>query len=298
MVEIEDKQNNSNINSNTNTNKSIENCSISSKSIKINYSEERIFLVVVSKYWREVSMLIFLLTGWGPIFYVCFVWIPIYQADILARGGVGLYDPWNLNVLMLTIHTVLMPVFGYFIDKFADTEGNNSKTACKFGLYFSSMLMMGLAFPAFFCLSSSNPHLACLGYLFIVAPSALFGASMSPFMVYQFPVKYRLTGLGLSFNLVQAMFVSSATALVTVFAERAGIVAPAYYIVAMAVISLVTQVIFVPLVEAHRTKENLNNIHSSGSLDYFPMKSSMNNVLELSQNSGNSSYSPLHPQQF
>ena len=250
--------------------------------------DRRVFVELFFNHWREMAMLVFLLTCWGPIFYVCFVWIPVYLADIISSSHI--VDPWTLNFCMLVLHTILMPVFGIGVDSLG-RHLNNKMLAYKYSLRIAAISFFGLAFPAFFCLSSHSLALVVLGNTLIVAPSALFGAAMAPYMIHQFPVNLRLTGLGFSFNIAQAIFVSSATIICTLFAgvDRT---APAYYIVIMAVISLAALTVGVQIVERHRVKYPLSIYQTSSTTGISIGSMNTNSYASIKRDSSDEDLTP------
>lgn len=50
--------------------------------------DRKVYVEVLTYYWREILMLVLLLTSWGPIFYVCFVWIPVYLSEIIHSNAI------------------------------------------------------------------------------------------------------------------------------------------------------------------------------------------------------------------
>lgn len=193
--------------------------------------DRKVFRDVFKFCWREMVMQVFLLASWGPMYYLCFVWISYYLANIVTMTA---GDPWTLNCCMLFFHITLMPIFGIIVDHFGLRLGNKM-LAYKYALQICAATSFTMAFPAFYLLASNHLGLVLAGYFCFVAPLSLFGAAMPPFVINRFPVQLRVTGLGLSFNVAQATFTSSTTIICTLLVAHS--TSPAYYVMSMAALT-------------------------------------------------------------
>jgi len=147
---------------------------------------------ILVEYWREVINICFILASWPPIFYICFVWTPFYLSNLLPVEKRVRY-PFPLCFFMLIVHTTFMPCCGYLIDDLAGII-NNQHLAYRFGMITAVCWLFIFSIPIFMLLSSGLYFGVVLGYLMLVTPLALFGGSMSPFIVNQFPDTIRLSG--------------------------------------------------------------------------------------------------------
>lgn len=118
----------------------------------------------------------FILVAWAPIFYLTFVWVPVYLADILPQitssvsSSPSAIDPWTLNFCMLLLHTVLMPLFGAAVDRWGQVL-RDPLEACRGAMQLSALTGMGLAYPPFLLLPRPLLVMQVAGYLCLVLSS-------------------------------------------------------------------------------------------------------------------------------
>ncbi len=170
-----------------------------------------------------VMMLIF----FGAGFYVLFVWWPTYLTKIVVP-----HVPHALlaNTISMLVLMILTPFAGLL----SDLVGRKKVLAT------ALLGMVIVAYPLFRWVDHGTFSSALISQLiFTVFMSGVFGPMPSA-LVEMFPTRIRVSGIGVSYNVMQAIFSGPAPLICTWIVSRTGdITAPAYYLIAMAFVSLI-----------------------------------------------------------
>lgn len=171
---------------------------------------------------------IFGLTCLSSIFYiVLFGIMPTYLSEY---EHLPLTQTLAWQSILLVMMIILIPFGGWL----GDHIGRKNMLYCT-----TSIVILGV-FPAFYLLNSQNTHAitAVLGIATIIS-SLDQGNNLAAF-VENCPVDVRFSGIGFAFNVGNALFGGTAPLLFTLIAAHYGRLAPAYYLMAAAFVTLVT----------------------------------------------------------
>ena len=167
-------------------------------------------------------------------FYTLFVWMPTYQSKVIPNPIDHAID---LNTLSMLVLVVLLPLGGLMGDRFG----------------FRRMMLWGIGitgigvYPLFLWIDTGS-FLGALvsGLIFALGISWVQGP-MPAMLAHTFPPDIRNTGVGIAYNLAMGLFGGTAPMVCTWLISATGdIAAPAYYLLALAVISAVSLVTFRP----------------------------------------------------
>ncbi len=167
-------------------------------------------------------------------FYTLFVWMPTYQSKVIPNPVDHAMD---LNTLSMMVLVVLLPIGGLMGDRFG----------------FRRMMLWGIGiigigvYPLFLWIDTGSFLGALIsGLIFALAISWVQGP-MPAMLAQTFPRDIRNTGVGIAYNLAMGLFGGTAPMVCTWLIDVSGdIAAPAYYLLALAVVSAVALVTFKP----------------------------------------------------
>ena len=176
---------------------------------------------------REMVQVLFIMgmTAMG-FYFLSGYFIPYVQT---AGGLTGVQALW-VNAVAMTSYTILLPLFGVLGDRIGRRP-----------MLFAGLGAIIVLSPvAFWLVSSGNIGLAVAGQLLFVLAITAYGGGCYPFFVEVFTTRTRLTSAAFSYNVAYAVFGGTAPFVGTLLVEKSGhATAPAYYIVAMAIVTLV-----------------------------------------------------------
>jgi len=254
-------------------------------------------IAVLQTHWQSVLLVSLVAAFWGCGYYSVFVWMAYFMADPqLVGDNPDQHDQqfleraaWGLIFFANLLLVVGLPLAGLLGDRVGEAmcdADRGMRCVMKLGL----LLMMLLAVPAFMLISYSsrigssigggamNVLGAAVGELLLLTPVALFGANLPAFMVAQFPPHRRFSGVGIAYNLAHAVFSSTSPLIQTslvlstpptsqanpgsrfnllMFLLYDGRSRPAYYLMAIAVMSFATIYFGVDVVAFYRYKQQL-----------------------------------------
>lgn len=163
---------------------------------------------------------------WSSGFYLSFVWMAIYMADLIENPVPGSFGV-NATALFFSV-CLLFPLAGIASDRLGRrlvmTVGG---------------LSLGIMCPFLVSLiGRGNPGLALASQILIGISLSCFGAPMVAWLVESFEPAARLTSVAVGYNLAQATIGGLTPALATFLVDSVGPTAPGYIITALAAISL------------------------------------------------------------
>jgi len=163
--------------------------------------------------------------------YMNFVWWPTYLTKIVQPPV-----PHGLlvNTIAMVVLTALIPVAGWLSDRIGR----------RLVLAGAAVGYALAAYPVFRWTNFGVFHCALIGQLVFAVLMAGVQGTLPAAMYEMFPTRTRLSGLGMAYNIAMSLFGGTAPLVSTYLISRTGsIIAPAYYLIAVAVISLVAYVL-------------------------------------------------------
>lgn len=163
----------------------------------------------------------------GGGFYMLFVWWPTYLTKIVTPP---VPHALTVNTISMAALMMLIPVAGWLSDRVG------RKT-----VMVTSLVGFVLAGWPLFVLTDHGTFLAalCAQLVFALLLAGLQGP-MPAAMVEMFPARTRLSGIGVGYNISLAVFGGTAPLVSTwLVAHTGSIMAPAYYLIFLAAVSLV-----------------------------------------------------------
>ncbi|MEE2681324.1 MAG: MFS transporter [Planctomycetota bacterium] len=177
--------------------------------------------------WRRLLTLASLVFMQGIGFYMIFVWLPVYLGTILKREQT---QPLLLNTCALAILMGSIIAAGWLSDRIGRRP-----------LLLTSALLLGTVAWPFFSLLQVGSVTTIFWVMAVFAVIIGFAQGPTPAMMTElFPTRSRLTGIGIGYNVTQAIAGGTAPAFCTWLVMSTGIDgAPAFYLIASAVVGLI-----------------------------------------------------------
>lgn len=217
--------------------------------------------LVFREYYRELILVFDAAALWGCGYYTCFVWLAYYmnRADLI--GGEGIHDAWTVNLTMNILLFISFPVFGHLGDLLGTYFQCTSRDGSQRMLTTGAASMMILSVPAFSLLHTRSLPLVVLGQFLFVLALGTYGSNLPAFMVSSFPSALRCTGVGLGYNLANAIFAGTAplvmTGLVTAGKDtNSNIPLPGVYLSVLSFVVLLVLIFYYPYCDQLRRKDN------------------------------------------
>ena len=168
------------------------------------------------------------LTCMGSTFYyVFFGYMPTYLEHYI---GFSLGQALTMQSLMLIIMLFTVPLAGICGDYFTRKKM----------LIITSIAIVFLVLPCFYLLQAKSIGLSILSLMIATFLSSLDQGNILTAVVENCPENVRYSGIAFSFNLGVALFGGSSPLIVSLLIEKAGLITPAYYLIVMAMITLIT----------------------------------------------------------
>lgn len=168
------------------------------------------------------------LTCMGSTFYyVFFGYMPTYLEHYI---GFSLADALIIESSMLIIMLFTIPLAGMCGDYFTRKKM----------LIITAIAIIFVALPCFYLLQFKSIILALLSLGTATILSSLEQGNTLIAIVENCPENVRYSGIAFSYNLGNALFGGSAPLIVALLTEKTGLVTPAYYLIFMAAITLIT----------------------------------------------------------
>ena len=160
-------------------------------------------------------------------FYVLYFFSAIFLTDVL---GFPVGKVLLINALILSVSSILLPIFGKLGDRFG----------IKRLMIIGTAGVIGLPYFMFYFANQNQLALALLTQLVLSLFITLNCALVPAFLTKLFPTEVRYTGIGISYNLSNAVFGGSAPLISLFLIKLTGSnLAPAFYIMAVGAISLI-----------------------------------------------------------
>lgn len=179
------------------------------------------------RYAPKQLLIIFGLTGMGgTLYYVFFGYMPTYLQTHL---GYESKFTLLLESTCLVIMLFLVPIAGWCGDRIGR----------KRMLITTAILMICLALPCFFLLKSTGYGAIILAFMLATFVSSFEQGNSLAAVVENCPANVRYSGIAFSYNLGNAIFGGTAPLMITLITQYRSLTASAYYLMAMASITLI-----------------------------------------------------------
>ena len=196
--------------------------------LKKNHRLEPIPFIAAIKFAPYQLLKILGLTCMGSTFYyVFFGYMPTYLEHYI---GFSLADALTIESSMLIIMLFTVPLAGVCGDYFTRKKM----------LIITSIAILFLVLPCFYLLQFKSLLLVLLSLGTATILSSLEQGNTLTAIVENCPENVRYSGIAFSYNLGNALFGGSAPLVVTLLTEKKGLITPAYYLIFMAGITLIT----------------------------------------------------------
>ncbi|CAM9813234.1 unnamed protein product, partial [Ectocarpus fasciculatus] len=202
--------------------------------------------------WRELLLISAVVATWAVGYYTCFVWLVYFNSVLMYGGEQVVENAWWINLGMTVVLIFLFPMGGALGDRLSAWSGVGSGTADPFNtngfrlaMLAGAGLLVACSVPAFYLVAQREFWSVCAGQMLFAVALALYGGNMPVYLVYKFPPAARYTGVGLGYNIANAVFASSAAVVQTTLSmgddvsDSKGLY-PSLYLSAIAFFSFVT----------------------------------------------------------
>ncbi len=163
----------------------------------------------------------------STFYYVFFAYMPTYLEHYI---GFSLSNALTIESFMLIIMLFTVPLAGLCGDYFTRKKM----------LIITSIAIIFLASPCFYLLQFKSLLLTLLSLVIATILSSLEQGNTLTAIVENCPENVRYSGIAFPYNLGIALFGGSAPLIVTLLTEKISPIAPAYYLIFMAGITLIT----------------------------------------------------------
>lgn len=201
--------------------------SLSAESVVAQATDTLPVVHVLRQHLGSVLHLFAAMLIYSTSFYILFVWMPTYQTRMLPNPVDHAMD---VNTITMLVLLLLVPVAGALGDRFGYRR-----------IIVSGVALTGiLAYPLFLWIDTGT-FVAALsaGLIFAITVSWVQGP-MPAVLAETFPKDIRNTGIGVAYNLVLGLMGGTAPMVCTwLIASTGNDAAPAYYLMVLAVISLI-----------------------------------------------------------
>jgi len=184
----------------------------------------------ISEALREYPIQIFLLSMClgtaSVVFYVYFVWLPVYLTDMIDEP-IG--NALIINSIALAGYSLFFPIAGFMSDKVLDR---------------ANLIVMGavgitiLAVPGFYVLRAGDWHSIIAVQLLIGLLQCMMTASIPAWVVESFPTRVRYSAVAIGYNFCQAIFGGLAPLIATLLTDHDNSnLAAGYFVAAVGLLS-------------------------------------------------------------
>lgn len=221
--------------------------------------------------WRELLVVSAVVALWAVGYYTCFVWLVYFNSTLMFGGAQTVVNAWWINLAMSLVLVCLFPLAGLLGDAVTAWYGDSNKLSTsgyRAVMVTGAALLVICSIPSFYLIAKRELWSVCAGYFMFAVALALFGGNMPVYLVYKFPPSARYTGVGLGYNIANAIFASSAAVVMTTLSiwdnvsESKGLF-PSLYLSGIAFFSFLTLLIFDPFLVSQLDKSNKSNMKPS-----------------------------------
>lgn len=163
----------------------------------------------------------------SSFYYVFFGYMPTY---LERHIGFLLSDALSIESFMLIMMLFTVPLAGKCGDYFSRKQM----------LLITSIAILFLVLPCFYLLQFKSIMLALISLSTATILSSLEQGNTLSAIVENCPINVRYSGIAFSYNLGNALFGGSTPLIVTLLTDKIGLISPAYYLIFMAGITLIT----------------------------------------------------------
>lgn len=196
-------------------------------------SEEQIVKTPIAEFWAgyKLQAIKIILLSWcfGVSVYLIFIFLPSYL-DTFHQAKLD--DAMATHTIAMIVLMLMIPLFG----KLTDRIGRKP-------ILLLTLLGFVVATYPLFKLMFEHSFVSLLAAMLCFAIlQAMFQAVMPALMTEAFPKRVRYTGLSVSYNIAMALFGGTTPLVCTWLVKVTGgnVMMPAYYLIATAVIALIT----------------------------------------------------------
>lgn len=158
-------------------------------------------IAVLRSHWAEVLLVTATAAFWTCSYYTSFVWMAYFmsQSTLIGEGNQSMaHIAWALILAANLCLVVLLPLCGMLGDIVGrEFEEQGQDHGRRLTMQAALLLMMLIAWPAFYLISHCTVSGAVTGVALLLFPVALYGANLPAFMVAQFPRGCCYSGVGI-----------------------------------------------------------------------------------------------------
>jgi MFS transporter, MHS family, proline/betaine transporter len=163
---------------------------------------------------------------WSAGFYLSFVWMAIFMADLIEDPVPGAFAVNSASLLFSVC--LLFPVAGILSDRFGRVR-----------IMTIGCMGMGTLSPVLVLLiGRGNPFLAFFAQSMMGVSLSFFGAPMCAWLVEAFEPEARLTSVSIGYNVAQAIAGGTMPFLATLVVDNVGPASPGWILTILAVVAL------------------------------------------------------------
>ena len=163
---------------------------------------------------------------WSSGFYLTFVWMAIFMADLIENPVAGSFGI-NATSLFFSV-CLLFPVAGIASDRYGRRAVMTLGGACLACICPFLVVVIG----------RGNPTTALISQMLMGVTLSCWGAPMIAWLVESFEPEARLTSVAVGYNLAQATIGGLTPALATFIVDAVGPTSPGFLLTGLATISL------------------------------------------------------------
>ena len=167
---------------------------------------------VIKFQWVEIILVCGVSAFWSVGYYTCFIWLGNYMSSFIGEGPAAFQAvdyAGELNIIMTLLLIFLMPLAGMLGDYISHIYGDSDNG-------YRRILMIGCAIttvfgaPAIALINHRELWSAAIGQMVFVISISIYGGNLPALIVEQFTVRHRYSGLGIAYNLSNAIFAGTA----------------------------------------------------------------------------------------
>lgn len=176
----------------------------------------------------------------STLYFVFFGYMPTYLSE---QTSISLPNAMMFQAILLFVMMMLIPMAGACGDHFGRKKM----------LQFAALGIVCFTFPAFYLLQYEMLTAVFAALTIATIFSALEQGNTLTTAVENFPVEVRYTSVSFSYNMGNALFGGTAPLVVSLLVQKFGVLAPAYYLIGMACLSLMA---ILSLPDKHKQEED------------------------------------------
>jgi MHS family proline/betaine transporter-like MFS transporter len=203
--------------------------------------EKNPFLMALQFAPRQLLKIFFLTCMSASFYYVFFGYMPYYLSEFI---GVSLNFSLTVQCFLLIAMVFLVPLGGFFGDYFGRKKM----------IILTALGVILFLIPCFYLLQFKSCVMIILLLSIATLLSSLDQGSVLTAVVDNCPANIRYTAMSFAYNLGNAVFGGTAPLLMSLLTEKVGPLMPAYYLIFMAIISLITAT---TILSNNKVEENL-----------------------------------------